>query len=203
MSDHLNSGADEDLELVEQIRDGKPELFHDLVRRHEAAIFRGAMAILGNEADAEDAMQETFLRAFRRIDQFRGEARFRTWLIQIAVNVARTKLREARRERCESLDSPDLSGKPTRAWEVAENSASPEEEYSWKELRDLMTRVLNGMNPAYRSVLYLRDVENLSTGSTALALGLTPESVRTSLRRARVHLRDRLATIMATGCDGR
>lgn len=203
MSDHFNAGPDDDLELVEQIRGGRLELFHELVSRHETAIFRGAMAILGNDADAEDAMQETFLRAFRRIDQFRGEARFRTWLIQIAVNVARTKLREARRERCESLDSPDLSGRTTSAWEVAEHAASPEEEYSWKELRDLMTRVLDGMHPTYRSVLYLRDVENLSTGSTALALGLTPESVRTRLRRARVHLRDRLATIMATGWNGR
>lgn len=199
ISDHFNAGPDEDLELVEQVRAGRFELFHELVRRHEAAIFRGAMAILGNEADAEDAMQETFLRAFRRIGQFRGEARFRTWLIQIAVNVARTKLKETRRERCESLDSAELSGTPAVAREIAEQSASPEEEYSWKELRELMKRVLDGMHPTYRSVLYLRDVENLSTGSTAVALGLTPESVRTRLRRARVHLRDRLATIMATG----
>src|SRR5205807_398211 len=122
-------GPDEDRELIEQIRSGQLELFHQLVRRHESAIFRGAMAILGNAADAEDVTQETFLRAFRRIDQFRGDAKFRTWLIQIAVNVARTKLKQVQRDHWEPLASLDLF--PAAAGAAGSN---PEEAYSSREL---------------------------------------------------------------------
>lgn len=180
------SNTDQDWELVQQIRNGRHELFHELVHRHESAIFRGAMAILGNAADAEDVTQETFLRAFRRIHQFRGEAKFRTWLIQIAVNISRSKLKKTRRERW------SLLGDPAEVASIPAPAISPEEQYSRKELGGLLKKILDGMHPTYRSVLLLREVENLSTGTTALALGVTPESVRTRLRRARIHLRERL-----------
>jgi RNA polymerase sigma-70 factor (ECF subfamily) len=194
MNERSNTGfapdADEDRELVQQILGGRPELFHELVRRHESAIFRGAMAILGNAADAEDVTQETFLRAFRRIDQFRGEAKFRTWLIQIAVNIARSRRRKTQREHWSPLE---VRGKiAPDAGAISAPVRNPEEEYSRKELGGLLKKILDGMHPTYRSVLFLREVENLSTGTTALALGLTPESVRTRLRRARIHLRTRL-----------
>ena len=182
--------ADEDRELVQQIRNGRPELFHELVHRHESAIFRGAMAILGNAADAEDVTQETFLRAFRRIDQFRGEAKFRTWLIQIAVNIARSKLKKTQREHWTPLEI--LGEKQAHGNTAAGPAINPEEQYSRNELGGLVKKILNGMHPIYRSVLFLREVENLSTGTTALALGLTPESVRTRLRRARILMRERL-----------
>ena len=180
------SNTDQDWELVQQIRNGRHELFHELVHRHESAIFRGAMAILGNAADAEDVTQETFLRAFRRIHQFRGEAKFRTWLIQIAVNISRSKLKKTQRERWSPL------GDPAEVASIPAPAISPEEQYSRKELGGLLKKILDGMHPTYRSVLLLREVENLSTGTTALALGVTPESVRTRLRRARIHLRERL-----------
>ncbi len=181
--------VDEDRELVERICNGHPELFHELVHRHEAAIFRGAMAVLGNAADAEDVTQETFLRAFRRIHQFRGEAKFRTWLIQIAVNIARSRLKKAKRENWSPLET--LGEIASKTFAISE-ARSPEEEYSHKELGGLMKKILEGMHPSYRSVLFLREVEELSTGTTASALGLTPESVRTRLRRARGHLRERM-----------
>jgi len=181
--------VDEDRELVAQICSGHPELFHELVHRHEAAIFRGAMAVLANTADAEDVTQETFLRAFRRIHQFRGEAKFRTWLIQIAVNIARSKLKKAKREHWSPLETLGEIASKAFALSAARN---PEEEYSTKELGSLMKKILEGMHPSYRSVLFLREVEELSTGTTAAALGLTPESVRTRLRRARGHLRERM-----------
>jgi RNA polymerase sigma-70 factor (ECF subfamily) len=194
MNERSNMGfapeADEDRELVQQIRNGRPELFHELVQRHESAIFRGAMAILGNAADAEDVTQETFLRAFRRIDQFRGEAKFRTWLIQIAVNIARSRRRKTQWEHWSPLET--VSETATNACAVSSRESNPEEEYSRKELGGLLKKILDGMHPSYRSVLFLREVEKLSTGTTALALGLTPESVRTRLRRARIHLRERL-----------
>src|SRR5437660_9973222 len=133
--------ADEDRELVQQIRNGRLELFHELVHRHESAIFRGAMAILGNAADAEDVTQETFLRAFRRIDQFRGEAKFRTWLIQIAVNIARSKLKKAKREHWSPLETLGEIASKAFALSAARN---PEEEYSTKELGSLMKKILEG-----------------------------------------------------------
>jgi RNA polymerase sigma-70 factor (ECF subfamily) len=198
-SDGFPSQLDEDIQLLEQIRGGQFDLFHDLVRRHEAAIFRGAMAILGNAADAEDVTQETFLRAFRNIHRFRGEAKFRTWLIQIAVNVARSRLREMRKERWQPLEEAGGLSTMNYAWEPSQPSASPEEEYSWKELGRMFKTILEGLHPRYRSVLYMRDVDNLSTGATAIALGITEASVRTRLRRARSHLRSRVQQLLAKG----
>jgi len=198
-SDGSSSQPDEDLYLLEQIRAGESGLFHELVCRHEAAIFRGAMAILGNAADAEDVVQETFLRAFRNLSRFRGEAKFRTWLIQIAVNAARSRLREMRKERWQPLDVADGAPAVRYEWEPAQPTANPEEEYSWKELGRVFKAILDGLHPQYRSVLYMRDVDNLSTGATAIALGITEESVRTRLRRARAHLRSRVQQRLAKG----
>jgi RNA polymerase sigma-70 factor (ECF subfamily) len=155
------------------------------------------MAILGNAADAEDVTQETFLRAFRNIKRFRGEAKFRTWLVQIAVNVARSRLKEIRRERWQPLDEDVFQPAVCCAWEPPGRTASPEEEYSWKELGGMIRNILDGLHPRYRSVLYMREVENFSTGATAIALGITEESVRTRLRRARAHLRARVEQSLA------
>ncbi|MBZ5521263.1 MAG: sigma-70 family RNA polymerase sigma factor [Acidobacteriia bacterium] len=198
-NDGFSSQPGEDLELLEQIRAGRLDLFHELVRRHESAIYRGAMAILGNAADAEDVTQETFLRAFRSIHRFRGEAKFRTWLIQIAVNVARSRLKEIRQERWQPLNVAAAGAQPAVgcAWEPPALTASPEEEYSWKELGRVFRTILDGLHPRYRSVLYMRDVDNLTTGATAIALGITEESVRTRLRRARAHLRARAQQLLA------
>ncbi|HWZ42310.1 MAG TPA: sigma-70 family RNA polymerase sigma factor [Candidatus Saccharimonadales bacterium] len=198
-TDGPSSQPDEDLELLERIRGGQLDLFHELMRRHEAAIFRGAMAILGNAADAEDVVQETFLRAFRNLNRFRGEAKFRTWLIQIAVNAARSRLREIRKERWQPLDAADGGPAVSHRWEPAEPTANPEEAYSWKELGRVFRTILDGLHPQYRSVLYMRDVDDLSTGATAIALGITEESVRTRLRRARAHLRSRVQQRLAKG----
>lgn len=193
--DEKPSRSDEDRALVAQIREGRLELFHELVRRHESAIYRGAMAILGNPADAEDVTQETFLRAFRSIHRFRGDSLFRTWLIQIAVNVARSRLAEVRRERQQTL-VPGSWPAANIAWEPPARAPSPEEQYVWKELGEMFRTILEGLHPRYRSVLYLRDVDNLTTGATAVALGITEESVRTRLRRARAHLRSRAQRIL-------
>jgi RNA polymerase sigma-70 factor (ECF subfamily) len=191
MKERLSLEQDEDRELLDEVLGGRLELFHELVGRHEAAIFRGALAILGNTADAEDAVQETFLRAFRSLKRFRGEAKFRTWLIQIAVNVARTKLKQLQREGWHLLNADAF-------WHLREGlrGRSPEEEYSWKELGRMIAAVFDGLQPQYRSVLYMRDIENLSTGATALALGVTEENVRTRLRRARAHLRNRMQQVL-------
>ncbi|HLJ30717.1 MAG TPA: sigma-70 family RNA polymerase sigma factor [Candidatus Angelobacter sp.] len=192
-----SSQPDEDRDLLEQIRAGRLDLFHELVRRHEAAIFRGAMAILGNTADAEDVTQETFLRAFRNLNRFRGEAKFRTWLIQIAVNVARSRLRDIRKERWQPLDADTSEPAEFGRWEPPAHTPSPEQEYSFKELGRRIMAILDGLHPRYRSVIYMRDVEHLSTGATALALGMTEESVRTRLRRARNDLRAKMRRVLA------
>jgi RNA polymerase sigma-70 factor (ECF subfamily) len=188
---------DEDRELLDKIRGGRLDLFHELVLRHESAIYRGALAILGNPADAEDVTQETFLRAFRGVSRFRGEAKFRTSLIQIAVNVARSRLKEIRKERWEPLDEATSKLGLRWGWKLPSRMACPEKEYARKELGRMIMTILDGLHPRYRSVLFMRDVEELSTTATAIALGTTEECVRTRLRRARTHLRVRVEQIIA------
>lgn len=184
---------DQDWALVQAILGGKRERFHDLVRRHERAIFRTALAILRNPADAEDICQETFLRALEHLDQFRGEARFSTWLTQICVNAARMRLRKNHADLWESLDEPVQTEDGSVSVDVAEWRENPEQQYSREERERIFMQALGGLHPSYREVVVLRDVRQLSTEETAQALGLSVANVKTRLLRARLQLRERLA----------
>ncbi len=191
--DAVGIKVDQDFALVQQIRAGHPELFHELVRRHERAVYRTALAILHNPEDAEDVTQETFLRAVQHLDQFRGDARFSTWLTQIAVNTARMKLRKNHAHLWESLDEPVQTDEGSVSRDVAEWRENPEQQYTREERQGLLMQALKGMHPSYRSVLVLRDLQHLSTEETAQALGLSVANVKTRLLRARLQLRERLA----------
>ncbi len=183
---------DPDLELFRRVQAGDGDAFRELVRRHEHAIYRTSLAITRNEADAEDVTQETFLRAFAHRDQFRGEARFATWLTQIAINSARMRLRKRHGDLWESLDqaTEDSDHAPR---EIAEWREDPEIQYGKEELRARVEQALGGLPPAYRAVLVLRDLRDCSTQETAEILGLSLANVKTRLLRARLMLRERLA----------
>lgn len=185
--------ADQDWTLVQAVRAGQPALFHDLVRRHERAIYRIALAIMHNAEDAEDVTQETFLRAFEHLGQFRGEARFSTWLTKICVNTARMKMRKNHAELWDSLDEPVATEEGTVAMDVREWRENPEQEYGRLERENLLMQALSGLHPGYREVVVLRDVRQLSTEETAQVLGLSIANVKTRLLRARLQLRQRLA----------
>ena len=190
---------DPEIELIQRVCREQHEAFYDLVRPHERAIYFAAMGVLNNSADAEEAAQEAVLKAFNGLAHFRCEAKFSTWLIQITINEARAKLRKERRHLYESVDeqkeeeSGDYHPKDFADWRDI-----PSEELQRKELREALNRAMATLDPKYREVLILRDVQHLSIAETAKALGITEGSVKTRLLRARLQMRDALAP----GIDG-
>lgn len=190
------AAIDQDWSLVRQACAGDREAFQQLVGRYERRMFRAAIALTGNPADAEEVVQETFLRAFEHLDQYRGEAKFQTWLTQIVLNTARMKLRKAHAGLWESLDEPRQTEEGLLPREVAEWREDPEQRLERQEMEALLYQALRGLPPGYREVVMLRDVQLLSTQETAALLGLSIANVKTRLLRARLQLRERLAGVM-------
>ena len=185
--------------LIERVAAGDPEAFYELVRPCERALFLAARGILGNDADAEEIAQEAVLKAFSSLRRFRRESKFCTWVIQIALNEARMRLRKERRTLYESLDQSrgeeegDYVPRDFADWREI-----PLEALQRKELREALDRAIASLAPKYREVLVLRDIEKLSIADTARVLGITEVSVKTRLLRARLQVRDALAP----GIDG-
>jgi RNA polymerase sigma-70 factor (ECF subfamily) len=190
----LDAKAGRDGELITRVLAGEKELFYELIRPYERGVFLAAVSILGNDADAEDAAQESFLKAFRHLSRFRHESKFSTWLIQIAINDARMKLRKARRHLYDSIDAGQESNDgdyiPT---DFADWRPIPSEALDQTELREALTSALNLLPEKYRTVLILRDVQQMSIAETAKALGISEENVKTRTSRARLQMRDHLA----------
>src|SRR5262245_36600094 len=181
-------------ELMNRVISGETQLFYDLIRPYERAVFLAAISILRNEADAEEVAQEAILKAFKNLSRFRQEAKFSTWLIQITMNEAKMKLRKDHRHLYESIDNgqaaEDGDYLPT---DFADWREIPSEALERRELRDAITEALNSLPEKYRTVLILRDVQQLSIAETAQALGITEENVKTRTSRARLQMRDLLA----------
>ena len=183
-----NEGA-----LIERIRNGERELFYELIRPYERRVYAAAFAILRNEADAEDAAQEAVLKAFRNIKQFRSEAKFSTWLIQIAINEARMRRRKNHPELIEPIaDRQDESGDYVPR-DFADWREIPSETLERKEVRERLAEALASLGQIYRDVFILRDMQHLSIEETASTLKISTASVKTRLLRARLMLRDLLA----------
>jgi RNA polymerase sigma-70 factor (ECF subfamily) len=184
--------VDDELELVARARTGDTASFSILLRRYEGKIFRLAMNITQNREDAEDVLQEAFLKAYEHLDQFQGNSRFYTWIVRIAVNQALMKLRKRRSDRAVSLDEQIDTGEDTVVREIAAWDPDPEERFSQAELHGILTGAIDELSPIYRTVFTLRDVDGLSTEETAEALDLTVPAVKSRLLRARLQLRDKL-----------
>jgi RNA polymerase sigma-70 factor (ECF subfamily) len=155
-------------------------------------VFRVVLAVLGNVEDAEDAMQDTFIKAYRHLDKFRRESRFTTWLTRIAVNEALQK-RRARKESVSLDESPDVESKllPGRfePW-----TSNPEKLYGKQEIRQLVEGAIQSLPPIYRETLVLRDIEEISAEEAAEALEITVPALKSRLLRARMMLRESLGT---------
>ena len=190
--------ADE-VRLVEQARQGNLDAFTDLVNRYEGKIFRLTQHITGNREDAEDALQETFLKAYSRLDQFHGDSRFYTWLVRIAVNESLMKLRKRKTTAAVSLDEPIESDGNFMPREVASWDPSPEERYAQTELREILDRTVQALPPIFRTVFILRDLDHLSTEETAEALDISVPAVKSRLLRARLQLREDLTKYFKRG----
>jgi RNA polymerase sigma-70 factor, ECF subfamily len=182
-----------EVELIRRVRDGEGDLFYELIRPYERRVYSATFAILRNAEDAEDAAQEAMLKAFKHIRQFREEARFSTWLIQIAVNEARMRRRKHHAELMEPIaDRQDESGNYTPR-DFADWREIPSETLERKEIREKLAEALASLGDIYRDVFVLRDMQHLSIEETAAALGISTASVKTRLLRARLMLRDLLA----------
>jgi RNA polymerase sigma-70 factor (ECF subfamily) len=191
----LENPAQQDYEqrLIQRIRDGEHEAFYELIRPYERRVFAAAYALLRNEADADDCAQEAVLKAFKNIRQFRAEAKFSTWLIQIAVNEARMRRRKERADLMEPIDKAKGGEETYTPRDFADWREIPSEALERKEVREKLGEALGSLGQIYREVFVLRDMEQLSIEETAKALGISTASVKTRLLRARLMLRDLLA----------
>jgi RNA polymerase sigma-70 factor (ECF subfamily) len=190
MTTHLENEA----VLVSDAQSGNAEAFAVLVKQYERRIYRLSKAVTGHPEDAEDALQETFLKAYKSFRQFRGESRFYTWLARIAMNEALTKLR--RRNSCPwvSLDEPiDTEESEMAPREIRDWRDNPEESFNQTELREILFQALQDLETPLRVVFVLRDVEGLSCEETAAVTGLSDSAVKSRAMRARLKLRKKLS----------
>jgi len=193
----LTEVQDPDARLVAAAQGGKLEAFEELVRRHSQLIYRALVAILGDPVEAQDAMQDALLSAFKHIAGFQGRSKFSTWLVSIARNTAFQRLRG--RKEVESLDGgeyeEDREFRPrqVRAWQD-----NPEQCYSKSEIRQLVERGILGLPAKYRAVVMLRDIEQLSTDEVSRQLGLSVPTVKVRLLRGRLMLREWLSPHFTT-----
>jgi RNA polymerase sigma-70 factor (ECF subfamily) len=188
-----------ELALIQRICNGEKELFYELVKPYERAVYFAAHSILQNEADAEDVAQEAVLKALRSLSSFRCESKFSTWLVQITVNEARLRIRKERRNLYESIDeAQENESGDYMPNDFADWREIPSEALHNKQLRQALQKAIAALAPKYREVLVLRDVDQLSIAETAKALGISEANVKTRLLRARLQVRDALAP----GLDG-
>jgi len=189
-----------DMELVQQVKQGQVEQFNELVNRHARKVFRLTQHITGNREDAEDALQEAFLKAYSRLPQFQGDSQFYTWLVRIAVNESLMKLRKRRVGGFSaSLDDPIETEDDFLPREIAAWDENPEQKYARQELQEILDRAVSSLPPIFRTVLVLRDLEQLSTEEAAEALNLSVPAVKSRLLRARLQLREKLSPYFRKG----
>jgi RNA polymerase sigma-70 factor, ECF subfamily len=187
-----NPQAFDETDLVDRARSGDQQAFSTLVAQYERKIYRLALNITRNEEDAEDVLQDAFLKAYEHLDRFEGHSKFYTWLVRIAVNEALMKLRKRKGDRTVSLDEPMETGEETVMREIAVWEDNPEQRYSREEMQTILDEAVASLKPDFRTVFTLRDIEELSTEETAEALGISVPAVKSRLLRARLALRERL-----------
>jgi RNA polymerase sigma factor (sigma-70 family) len=193
--DPTDAARIEDLDearLVEQARQRDGAAFWLIIKRHNQRLYRVARAVLDDDTEAEDVVQETYIHALAHLSEFRAEARLSTWLTRIALNEALGRRRQKRL-------TVDVKAIKEMVAPFSAHQLDPEQGTALEEIRRLLERAVSGLPEHYRIVFIMRDVEEMSIEETALLLGLRPQTVGTRLYRARKLLRqalgDRLATV--------
>ncbi len=181
---------DDDLPLVDRVLAGDAQAFEELVRRHERRVYRTTFAITGSQEEAEDAMQETFLKVYQHLGDFQRASRFSTWLTRIAINEALQKRR--RRRPTESLDEPIMTDEGVMPKQL-EDWHDPERIYAKEEIRKIVEQAIQSLPPIYREAFVLRDVEGLTTEEAAEVVGVAIPAFKSRLLRARLMMREALA----------
>jgi RNA polymerase sigma-70 factor, ECF subfamily len=187
----ITNAKDESI-LVAEAKAGNYAAFEELVNRYGKKIYRLGLNITGNREDGEDVLQETLLKAFEHLPEFRGDSRFYTWLVRIAVNEGLMKLRKRRSDKSVPLeDSLDEDGGVVPR-EFTDERPNPEELAARAELEELVDNAARTLPPVFRTVFYLRDVEGLSIKDTAALLRATVGTIKSRIFRMHSHLRLRL-----------
>jgi RNA polymerase sigma-70 factor (ECF subfamily) len=189
---------DPDFEIVARVRNGETEAFEELVRKHGRRVYRSLVSILGSPEEAEDALQDAFLKAFQHLPNFEARSRFSTWLVRIAINTGLQRVRS--RKDFDSLDEDSEEFRPRniQAW-----SDNPEEFYSREELRRLVEKEVMKLPLKYRVALMLRDLEELSTEEAAAALGLSIPGLKARVLRGRLMLRESMVPYFSKAGAGK
>jgi RNA polymerase sigma-70 factor (ECF subfamily) len=183
--------------LIARIRAGERELFHELIRPYERALYAMAYSVLHNPADAEEVAQEAVLKAFANLGQLRADNKFKGWLLQIAFNEARLRRRKNRGHLYESLDEAgqDDDEGEFMPRQFADWRDIPSETLEKAEVRRAVDKSLLALSGKYREVFVLRDIEHLSAEETARMLGISVPAVKTRLHRARLQMRELLTPV--------
>lgn len=189
--DALGSGAE--LDLIASILAGDRDKFHLLIRPYEAQLFRTAFALVRNEAEAEDIVQDAVLKAYRKLSSFRGDSKFSTWLTAITINEARGRLRLRNRAAVDSLDERREENAEYLPAALTDWREVPLAMLERQEIRALIEEAVAELPNAYREIITLRDVEELSVNDTAALLGISVALVKVRLHRARMMLQKKLA----------
>jgi RNA polymerase sigma-70 factor, ECF subfamily len=189
---------DPDFEIVVRVKNGDTDAFEELVRKHGRRVYRSLIGILGTPEEAEDALQDAFLKAFQHLPNFEARSRFSTWLVRIAINTGLQRLRG--RKDFDSLDEESEQFKPRsiQAW-----TDSPEDYYSREELRKLVEQEVMKLPLKYRMALMLRDLEELSTEEAAASLGLTVPGLKARVLRGRLMLREAMVPYFSKAGAGK
>src|ERR1700744_760528 len=182
----------DEVKLIELIVSGRTDLFYDLIRPHEHRIRRVALAVVRNETDAEDVVQETLLKAFLNLSGFRADSRLSTWLISIALNEAKGQLRRRGFLAFESTEAYC-----DRFWHATGEGSNPYRTAEQAQVSEIVSRALAGLHPRYRNIYFLREVHELSTQRAAEQLGISLPVAKTRLHRACRLLQERLEVLMS------
>jgi RNA polymerase sigma-70 factor, ECF subfamily len=177
-----------DEEVVERVLAGDTALYEVVMRRYNTRLYRVARSILKNDGEAEDVMQDAYVRAFQHLGQFEGRARFSTWLTRIAVHEALARAHKAKRFE----DWDDMNESMQNEIGVTPQTSNPESETASVEMSKILEQAIENLPEAYRAVVMMRDVEDMSTAETAECLSLTEENVKVRLHRAHGMLRKEL-----------
>ncbi len=187
--------------LVKEAKGGSYEAFEELVNRYEKKIYRLGLNITGSPEDAEDVLQETFLKAYQHLPEFREDSRFYTWVVRIGVNEGLMKLRRRRSDKSVPLDDQVDEEGTVKPREFTDWKPNPEQLLAQSELKTILDNAARALPTTFRTVFFLRDVEGLSTAETAELLGLTESAVKARLFRARLQLREDLSKVFKRGTN--
>ncbi len=189
-----SESRNEEQSVLQRIKDGESELFCDLVRDCQRAVYTAAFSILRNEADAEEISQEAIAKAWAALGRFRMESKFSTWLVQITINEARMRLRKDRKHQFHSIDDSIETGQGIYVPEqLIEWRRIPSKDLERKRMREALVRAFESMPEKYREIFLLRDVQGLTVAQSAKVAGITPATAKTRLLRARLRMRDLIA----------